>query len=260
MDPAKIAEDLMAYVPGPRLDRQWSLGGCLSYLPGPTPFFANVSAVRAGDAGGLARLVDHAAEWFAERGRSDCYWFVTPSTTPADAVAQLTPRGLAEVGHGTALTMADPPPVGPVGIDIRTVEDPDSFLTYRLLTLAAGSVDGVDETQRAAAIADNAQAWQDLLAMGERRRCYLAYIDGEPLAAGGLLFIEGDAACLSGGATAAEARGRGLYRALVRHRWDVAAAAGVPSLVVQASEDSQPILSRLGFQKVADIALLRQAF
>ena len=80
------------------------------------------------------------------------------------------------------------------------------------------------------------------------------------LAAGGLLFTDHDAVCLAGGATASQARGRGLNPALVRHRSDVVAAEGVSLLVVQASDDSQPILSRLGFRKVADVTLLRQAF
>jgi hypothetical protein len=51
-----------------------------------------------------------------------------------------------------------------------------------------------------------------------------------------------------------------LVPALVRHRWDVAASEGLPALVVQASDESQPILSALGFAKVADLRLLRHAF
>jgi GNAT superfamily N-acetyltransferase len=260
VNPAEIAEDLMAYLPGAGIEREWSHGGCLSYQRGSTPFFANVSAVRAGDAAGVDSLARHAAEWFGGRGRTDCFWFVTPSATPAAAVSELTALGLAEAEHGTAMTMSSPPPPGPDGVDIREAQSVDDFLAYRLLTLEAGSARGVDEAQRAATVADHPQAWRDLRLMGRRRRCYLAYVDGRPLAAGGLLFTDHDAACLAGGVTAPEARGHGLYRALVRHRWEVAAAEGVPALVVQASDDSQPILSRLGFGKVADIALLRQAF
>jgi hypothetical protein len=260
VDHARLAEDLMAYLPGARLERDWSRGACLSYLPGPTPFFANVSAVRTGDAAGLAALVKHAAEWFGARGRSDCYWFVTPSATPANAVDHLTALGLVEVGHGTAMTISEPPPPGPDGVDIREVADKDSFLAYRLLTLEAGSPHGVAASERLATVASHDEAWEELLAMGRQRRNYLAYVDGEPLAAGGLLFTDHDAVCLAGGATAPAARGRGLYRALVRHRWDVVASEGVPVLVVQASDDSQPILSKLGFRAVSDITLLRQAF
>jgi GNAT superfamily N-acetyltransferase len=260
MDPAEIAEDAMAYLPGARLEREWVLGGCLSWLPGPTPFFANVSAVRADGAETLRRLANHAVEWFGARGRQDCYWFLSPSTTPIDAVEVLTELGVSIVGHGTALMMSSPPPPGPDGIEIREVDGPDSFLTYRLLTLEAGATGGVDDAARAAAIASHDEAWQDMRALGRRRRSYLAYVDGEPLSAGGLLLTEHGVACLAGGATAPSARGRGLYRALVRHRWDIAAAEGVPTLVVQASDDSEPILSALGFTKVADLTLMRQSF
>jgi predicted acetyltransferase len=55
---------------------------------------------------------------------------------------------------------------------------------------------------------------------------------------------------LSGGATAPWARGRGAYRALVRARWEDAAARGTPTLAVQAGSMSAPILRRLGFEKV----------
>jgi predicted GNAT superfamily acetyltransferase len=51
------------------------------------------------------------------------------------------------------------------------------------------------------------------------------------------------------------ARGRGVYRALVRARWDVAVARGTPALVVQAGTMSQPILERLGFRTVCTIRL-----
>jgi predicted GNAT superfamily acetyltransferase len=65
---------------------------------------------------------------------------------------------------------------------------------------------------------------------------------------------------LIGGSTASWARGRGLYRALVRARWDYAAARGTPALVVHAvPATSYPILVRLGFQEVCRIRRLEDA-
>jgi predicted GNAT superfamily acetyltransferase len=53
------------------------------------------------------------------------------------------------------------------------------------------------------------------------------------------------------------ARGRGLYRALVRPRWNDAVARGTPALVTQANpETSYPILRRLGFEEVCEITRL----
>jgi hypothetical protein len=52
---------------------------------------------------------------------------------------------------------------------------------------------------------------------------------------------------------AEEARGCGVYRALVRARWDEAVARGTPALVVQAGQMSRPILERLGFETICEV-------
>lgn len=56
-----------------------------------------------------------------------------------------------------------------------------------------------------------------------------------------------DFAGLWGGGTDPEWRGRGIYRLLVAHRARIAAERGIPYLQVDASDDSRPILERLGF-------------
>jgi GNAT superfamily N-acetyltransferase len=57
-------------------------------------------------------------------------------------------------------------------------------------------------------------------------------------------------ATMWGGATLAEWRGRGIYRALVAYRANLAAERGFRYLEVDASKDSRPILERLGFVPV----------
>jgi GNAT superfamily N-acetyltransferase len=57
-------------------------------------------------------------------------------------------------------------------------------------------------------------------------------------------------ATLWGGATLAAWRGRGIYRALVAHRAKLAAERGCRYLEIDASDDSRPILERLGFVAV----------
>jgi GNAT superfamily N-acetyltransferase len=59
-----------------------------------------------------------------------------------------------------------------------------------------------------------------------------------------------DFATLWGGATLPEWRGRGIYRATVAHRANLAAERGFRYLEVDASDDSRPILERLGFVPV----------
>ncbi|MGB8942933.1 MAG: GNAT family N-acetyltransferase [Streptomyces sp.] len=69
-----------------------------------------------------------------------------------------------------------------------------------------------------------------------------------PVSSARLEFYPGtDFAGLWGGGTAPEWRGKGIYRALVAYRTRVAAERGCRYLQVDASDDSRPILQRLGF-------------
>jgi GNAT superfamily N-acetyltransferase len=74
----------------------------------------------------------------------------------------------------------------------------------------------------------------------------------EPVCAARMEFHEGTAfASLWGGGTAPAWRGRGIYRATVAYRARLAAARGYRYLQVDASDDSRPILARLGFQTLS---------
>ena len=85
---------------------------------------------------------------------------------------------------------------------------------------------------------------------------FLAEIDGRP-AATAMSVPSPRGVFLIGGCTAPWARGRGLYRALVRARWEDAVRRGTPALVTQAKPDtSLPILLRLGFVEVCRIRRL----
>jgi len=88
---------------------------------------------------------------------------------------------------------------------------------------------------------------------------FLASIDDRP--AGSALAVPSDRGVfLIGGSTAKWARGRGVYRALVRARWDYAVDRGTPALVTHAMPDtSYPILRRLGFEEVCTIRRLEDS-
>ncbi|MFG2650510.1 GNAT family N-acetyltransferase [Streptomyces sp. NPDC048436] len=69
-----------------------------------------------------------------------------------------------------------------------------------------------------------------------------------PVSAARMEFSPGtDFAGLWGGGTAPRWRGKGIYRALVAYRARIAAERGCRYLQVDASDDSRPILARLGF-------------
>jgi GNAT superfamily N-acetyltransferase len=76
---------------------------------------------------------------------------------------------------------------------------------------------------------------------------------GEFVSAAWLAFFQPGAdsfARLLGGSTLPQWRGRGIYRALVAARAQRAVARSVRYLQVDASDDSAPILRRLGFRAV----------
>ena len=76
----------------------------------------------------------------------------------------------------------------------------------------------------------------------------LAMAGDLPVCAARMEFHPGtDFAGLWGGGTVPGWRGRGIYRALVAHRARLAARAGYRYLQVDASDQSRPILERLGF-------------
>ena len=80
---------------------------------------------------------------------------------------------------------------------------------------------------------------------------FVAEAGGEVVSTAWLVFKPGtEFAGLWGGSTLAEWRGKGIYRALVARRADLAAERGARYLQVDASDDSRPILQRLGFVAV----------
>jgi ribosomal protein S18 acetylase RimI-like enzyme len=80
----------------------------------------------------------------------------------------------------------------------------------------------------------------------------VAWAGDTPVSAARVEFYLGtDFASLWGGGTLPRWRGRGVFRSLVAYRAALAAERGYRYLQVDASDDSRPILGRLGFVEVA---------
>jgi len=85
---------------------------------------------------------------------------------------------------------------------------------------------------------------------------FLAYVDSEPAGIGRSVYSD-RGVFLIGGAVKPALRSRGVYRALVRARWDDAVERGTPAMITEAMpETSYPILKRIGFEEVAIIRRL----
>ena len=80
----------------------------------------------------------------------------------------------------------------------------------------------------------------------------VAMAGDQPVCSARIEFLPGTSfASLWGGGTLPGWRGQGIYRALIAYRAQLAAARGYRYLYVDASPDSQPILARLGFSRLA---------
>jgi GNAT superfamily N-acetyltransferase len=111
--------------------------------------------------------------------------------------------------------------------------------------------------QMEAAVWGSDESWyadtfeQELAADPAGLAVFVAEADGVVVSAGWVRFPSGtDFATLWGGATLPEWRGRGIYRALVFRRAQLAAERRRRYLEVDASADSRPILERLGFRPI----------
>jgi hypothetical protein len=141
----------------------------------------------------------------------------------------------------TAMALTQEPAGGRVdGVAIRVVETFDDFVSAAFVLEQAFGLPAASEDENRVLYAGHASA-------GNTAQEYLARVDGRPV---GVAFTVGGAAAVNlfGGGVLEDARGRGVYRALVAARWDDAVDRGTPVLTVQAGRHSRPILERLGFQ------------
>lgn len=183
-------------------------------------------------------------------------WWIGPSARPVDIVERLEALGFQEprdrVGllHALALTH-EPDPIPP-GIEVRRVATFEDFVATREVQWDAFET---PEERRELSRARLREDFEESMAL-EIPVGFLATLDGRP-AATGMVIPSERGVFLIAGATAAWARGHGLYRSLVRARWDYAVTRGTPALVTQADPTtSYPILKRLGFTEVCTIRRL----
>lgn len=193
----------------------------------------------------LDRLIARQRDYFARRGES-VEWKTWGYDQPADltdrlAAAGFVPEEPETVLVGLARDMATEP-VLPDGVVLRQVTAPADV--YRIADMEA-EVWGRDSSGLAADVIKEMAAAPDDVAV------FVAEAAGVVVSAGRIEFRPGtEFAGLWGGATLPRWRGRGIYRALVARRAQLAVARRTRYLQVDASADSAPILRRLGFVEV----------
>ena len=184
-------------------------------------------------------------------------WWLGPSARPTDVVERLEALGLQRphdrVSRVVSLVRtAEPEQLIPTGVDVRRVETYDDFVAAREVQWDAFNTPRKRrEENRVRLRADFDESMRLGIPVG-----FIADLDGRA-AATAMSIPSTRGVFLIAGAVAPWARGRGLYRALVRARWDDAVERGTPALVTQANpETSYPILRRLGFDEVCEIRRL----
>jgi GNAT superfamily N-acetyltransferase len=192
----------------------------------------------------LDTLIARQVQVFAARGEP-FEWKLHGHDRPADlsdrlSAAGLVPEDTETVVIGRAEMVASEPSL-PDGVVIRELREPGDFA--RLVQL--------DES-----MSHEDHSWIDNLA-DERAAdpqgfsIFVAEAGGRTVCDGWVRFPSGtEFATFWGGFTLPAWRRRGIYRALVAHRAKLAAERGRRYIQVDASDDSRPILERLGFVPV----------
>jgi ribosomal protein S18 acetylase RimI-like enzyme len=193
----------------------------------------------------LDRLIDAQIARFAERAERFEWKFHTHDR-PAFLGERLAAAGLVAeeletvvIAETAALASAGG---APAGVELREVSDRVDFERIEAMEAA---VWGGDQSGHADIFERERAADPEGLVV------FVAEADGVVVSAGWVRFPSAtDFATLWGGATLPEWRRRGIYRALVFSRARLAAERGRRYLEVDASDDSRPILERLGFRAV----------
>jgi GNAT superfamily N-acetyltransferase len=189
-------------------------------------------------------------------------WTLDPETEPSDFADHLAAHGVHPDPHGSEFEVMvlpidatiDAPQVS--GLEIRDALA--DLPTFRSANAAAAEAFG--QVPSPLQGTGSGRVTRDEIAMLERRRLntlaagnrhwLLALVDGEPAGAGGIALFPPAGATVNGGAVRPKFRGRGVYRALVAARLEIARRAGVAGLAVWGGDMSGPILAGLGFQTV----------
>jgi len=190
----------------------------------------------------LDELIARQVAYFAGRGEP-FEWKHHGHDLPADLTQRLLAHGFVPEPQETVLVarVADVAAEPRVPEGVRLIEVSDDAGLERLDLWERGAWESRE--------VHISKLLRRLLEAGpDAMRVIAAEAGGEVLCAAWIRFERGtEFATLWGGATLPAWRGRGIYRAVVVYRAQLAAARGFRYLEVDASDESRPILERLGF-------------
>jgi hypothetical protein len=193
----------------------------------------------------LDALIMEQREVFAARGEA-VEWKTRGHDEPPDLPARLVAAGFVPEDRETVVIgLAERMAIEPVLPDDVSLRQAHEIADFVRIAAMESEVWDEDLTW----MAGDLQARVD----AAPNECVVLMVEaqGRVTAAAWLVFKSGsDFAGLWGGSTVRQWRGRGIYRALVAERAQLACARAVRYLQVDASDASRPILLRLGFEAV----------
>ncbi|MFE9682256.1 GNAT family N-acetyltransferase [Streptomyces sp. NPDC006285] len=233
----EMREGAQPYGPDSVVER---VGGVVRHV-GPGQGWNGVLWSDLGESDADAAIAEQ-TRYFAELGR-EFEWKLYGHDRPDDLGERLRSAGFVPEPAETLMIAeageldldAGPPP----GVEVRPVTD-------------AAGVDLVVDVHEQAFGTSGARLRHQLLGqLAESPDTVVAVValaGDAPVSSARMEILPGTRfAGLWGGGTVEAWRGRGIYRALVAHRARIAADRGYPYLQVDASDQSRPILQRLGF-------------
>lgn len=192
----------------------------------------------------LDALIRRQQEFFAARGEG-LEWKTRAHDRPAELVDRLraagfVPEDTETVLVGLAADVADEHPPLPEGVELHEITDEAGFAQIAEMESQVWSADRGNLAPRLSReVAAGLTAVY--AAVAEARVVSAAWADYKP----GIEFVG-----IWGGATLADWRGRGIYRGLLAKRAWLAVRRGYRYLQIDASQDSAPIVARLGFTEI----------
>jgi len=201
------------------------------------------------DAGSADEAIAAQVQYFASRGEG-FEWKLYSYDEPADLAARLIAAGLTPDEPESLMVAA----IAEISDALRSAELPPGVRLER-----ANDEAGVARLSRVAELVfgeDRSELRSSLLAQlanaPEAIDIVIAMAGDEPVCSARTEFLpDTEFAGLWGGGTLPQWRRRGIYRALVRYRAELAAERGYKYLTVDASDQSRPILERIGFERLA---------
>ncbi|HEY1761429.1 MAG TPA: GNAT family N-acetyltransferase [Acidimicrobiales bacterium] len=194
-----------------------------------------------------AEIARH-VEYFSDRGQSFA-WRVYDADLPNDLGPRLERAGFT-LEYTSELMVAEAADIPqdvtlPAGVELSF--DNDERGIDRLIEVHE-KVFGSDHSSLRRSLRTQ------LVTAPHVRELVVAISNGEPISSSRIEFLpDRQFASLWGGSTLPEWRGKGLFRAMVAYRADIAAQRGYPYLYVTASSESRPILERISFSPLGSV-------